>query len=217
MNQLFDPGREGFLAGEIDWDTAVIKVALVRGYTFSASRKFVSDVTGAGGTLVATSAALGSKTVSNGVADAADTSFTSVAAGSAIPCYIVFQSSAVGGGADVAAGSQRLISYHDGKIQLTIAATASSSATSIAIDPLLAAIASGATLTKVSGTGPTTITTSATGAAGARTLSVSALSSGASADAVYEVAASGTGLPITPDGNNINLTFDNGTNKIFKL
>lgn len=217
MNQLFDPGREGFLAGEIDWDTAVIKVSLVRGYTFSASHKFVSDVTGAGGTLVSTSAALGSKTITNGIADAADTSFTSVAAGSAIPCYIIYQSSAVTGGADVATSAQRLISYHDGKFQLTIAANASTSATSITIDPLLAAIANGAPLTKISGTGPTTITTSATGAAGVRTLSVTALSSGANADAVYEVAASGTGLPITPDGNNINLTFDNGTNKIFKL
>lgn len=217
MNQLFDPGREGFLAGEIDWDTAVIKVALVRGYTFSAAHKFVSEVTGAGGTLVATSAALGSKTVANGIADAADTSFTSVAAGAAIPVYIVFQSSAVTGGGDVATNAQRLISYHDGKIQFTVAASAVTSATSITIDPLPAAIASGATLTKISGTGPTTITTSATGAAGARTLTVSALSGNLSADAVYEVAASGTGLPITPDGNNINLTFDNGTNKIFKL
>lgn len=217
MNQLFDPGREGFLDGSIDWDTAVIKVSLVRGYTFSAAHKFVSDVTGAGGTLVSTSAALGSKTVTNGIADAADTSFTSVAAGAAIPCYIIYQSSAVTGGADVAASSQRLISCHDGKIQFTVAAAATTGATSITIDPLLAAIPSGATLTKISGTGPTTITTSATGAAGARTLSVSALSGDLSADAVYEVAATGTGLPITPDGNNINLTFDNGTNKIFKL
>ncbi len=24
---LFDPGREGFLAGEIDWDTATIRIA----------------------------------------------------------------------------------------------------------------------------------------------------------------------------------------------
>jgi hypothetical protein len=58
---LFDPGRQGFLDGSIDYDTASIKVSLVRGYTFNAAHKFVSDVTGAGGTLVATSGALGSK------------------------------------------------------------------------------------------------------------------------------------------------------------
>lgn len=110
---LFDPGREGFLDGTIDWDTAVIKCALVRGYTFSAAHKFVSDVTGAGGTLVATSSALTSKTVTNGVADAADVVFSSVAAGAAIPAIIIFQSSAVTGGADVAATAQRLIAYID--------------------------------------------------------------------------------------------------------
>jgi hypothetical protein len=89
-NALFDPGREGFLAGEIDFDTAVIKAALVRGYTFSASHKFVSDVTGAGGTLVVTSGALSSKAVTNGVADAADVTYTAVGAGSAITSIIVF-------------------------------------------------------------------------------------------------------------------------------
>src|ERR1041384_3087031 len=139
-NALFDPGREGFLAGEIDWDTAVIKMALVRGYTFSAAHKFVSDVTGAGGTLVVTSGAFGSKTVTSGVADAADVTYTAVASGAAIPALIIFQSSAVTGGADVAASAQRLIAYID----------------------------------------------------------------------AY------TGLPVTPNGGDITVTFDNGANKIFK-
>ena len=110
---LWNAGREGFLDGTIDWDTAVIKCALVRGYTFNAAHKFVSDVTGAGGTLVATSAALTSKTVTDGVADAADVVFSSVPAGAAIPAIIIFQSSAVTGGADVAATAQRLIAYID--------------------------------------------------------------------------------------------------------
>lgn len=138
---LWDPGREGFLDGTIDWDTAVIKCALVRGYTFSASHKFVSDVTGAGGTLVATSAALTSKTVTSGVADAADVTFASVASGAAIPALIIFQSSAVTGGADVAATAQRLIAYID----------------------------------------------------------------------------TATGLPVTPNGQNITVAFDSGANRIFKL
>lgn len=112
-NALFDPGREGFLAGEIDWDTAVIKAAIVRGYTFSASHKFVSDVTGAGATLVATSGALTTKTITSGVADADDVTYTAVAAGAAITSILVFQSSAVTGGADVAATAQRVIAYID--------------------------------------------------------------------------------------------------------
>lgn len=110
-NALFDPGREGFLVAEIDWDTAVIKALLVRGYTFDASDKFVSDLSGA--TIVATSGALTSKTATNGVADAADVTFTSVASGAAITSVILIQSSAVTGGADVAATAQRLIAYMD--------------------------------------------------------------------------------------------------------
>jgi len=112
-SQLFDAGREGFLLGEIDWDGGVIKMALVRGYTFNASHKFVSDVTNAGGTLVATSSALTSKTGAAGVADAADVTFSAVATGPAIPAAVYFQSSAVTGGADVAATAQRLICYVD--------------------------------------------------------------------------------------------------------
>jgi hypothetical protein len=140
-SSLFSPGREGFLDGTIDYDTAVIKVALVRGYTYDASHKWVSDVTGAGGTLVATSAALSSKTVTDGVADAADIVFNSVPSGAAIPAMIVFQSSAVTGGADVAATAQRLVAYID----------------------------------------------------------------------------TATGLPVTPNGQNINVTWDNGSNRIWKL
>lgn len=140
-NALFDPGREGFLAGEIDWDTAVIKVALVRAYTFSAAHKFVSDVTTASGVLHVTSAALGTKTVTSGVADAADVTFTAVTANAAAHSILVFQSSAVTGGGDVAATAQRVIAWID----------------------------------------------------------------------------TGTNLPVTPNGGDVTIAWDNGANKIFKL
>jgi hypothetical protein len=111
-NAAFTPALEGFISGEIDLDTAVIKAAFVRGYTFSASHKFVSDVTGAGGTLNGTSAALTGKTVTGGVFDADDTTVTTTA--SAVNHGILlFQASAVGGGADVAASAQRVIAYYD--------------------------------------------------------------------------------------------------------
>lgn len=112
-NTIYTPAREGFLAGEIDWDTAVIKCALVRGYTVSAAHKFVSDVTTAGGTLHVTSGALGSKTVTGGTADAADVVFTAVASNANTHGVLVFQSSAVTGGADVAATAQRVIAWFD--------------------------------------------------------------------------------------------------------
>lgn len=118
-NALYAPAREGFLAGEIDYDTATMKAALVRGYTFSPAHKFVSDLTGAGGTLVAT-AALGSKTVTAGTADAADTTFTAVPSGAAVTAIVVYQSSAVTGGGDVAAGAQRLVAFIDTGTNLPI-------------------------------------------------------------------------------------------------
>jgi hypothetical protein len=111
-NALWTPGREGFLLGEIDWDTATIKASLCRGYTFSAAHKFVNDATTAGASLVAT-ATLGSKTGTGGTADAADSTFTAVAAGAAITSILIYQSSAVTGGGDVAATLQRLIDYID--------------------------------------------------------------------------------------------------------
>lgn len=142
-NTLFDFGREGFLAGEIDADTAVIKAIAVRGYTLDQTDKFVSDVTSGGGTIASTSGALGSKTVAAGVFDAADASplFAAVAANGSNHVVILIQASAVGGGSDVAASAQRVIAYID----------------------------------------------------------------------------TGTNIPFTTNGGDINVAWDNGANKIFKL
>lgn len=112
-NAVFPKAKEGFLDGSIDLDTASIKVALVRGYTYSSSHSTVSDVTGAGATLHATSSGLASKTVTNGVFDAADITFTTPATNSNDHSLLVFQSSAATGGADVASSSQRLIAWID--------------------------------------------------------------------------------------------------------
>ncbi len=111
-NALFPKGIDGLLTGLIDLDTASIKVSLVRGYTYTSTHTFVSDVTGAGGTLNGTSAALSSVTVTNGVFNAANTSLTASVSASN-HSLLVYQSSAVTGGADVAATAQRLIAWID--------------------------------------------------------------------------------------------------------
>jgi hypothetical protein len=146
-NALFDPGREGFLLGEIDWDTAVFKLLLVRltaagAPVFDATDKFVSDLV-SNHTIASTSAALASKTGTNGVADAADLApaFAAVAANAQNHVIVLIQSSAVGGGADVAQAAQRLVAWFD----------------------------------------------------------------------------TGTNLPVVPNGGDINVTFDSGANRIFKL
>lgn len=111
-NGYFTAMAEGLMDGSIDLDTASIKVALVRGYTFSAAHRHVSDVTGAGGTINGTSAALTGKTVTGGVFDADDTTISATASASAHG-LLLFQSSAAAGGADVAATAQRLIAWFD--------------------------------------------------------------------------------------------------------
>lgn len=110
---MFSTAKQGFLCGEIDWDTAVIKVALVRGYTANTAHKFVSDVTTAGGVILATSGALTGKTAVGGVLDAADVTFTTPPASMSSHYVLIFQASAVGGGSDVAPEAQRLIAWID--------------------------------------------------------------------------------------------------------
>jgi hypothetical protein len=102
--QLFDPGREGFLDGTINWSSGDIRVMLTKtAYTFSAAHKFLSDITA--GNDNGRSASLGTKTVTNGVADAADTTLTATAA-VACNALIVFQHT----GSDATA---RVIAYID--------------------------------------------------------------------------------------------------------
>ena len=102
-NALYNPGREGFLDGTIDWDTGDIRVMLVlSSYTFVASHKFITDL---GAVDNGRSAALGTKTVADGVADAADTSLVATAA-TASKALVYFQHT----GADATA---RLIAYVD--------------------------------------------------------------------------------------------------------
>jgi hypothetical protein len=104
-NALFNPGREGFLDGSIDWDTQDIRVMLCKSaYTFDATDKFITDLPAATADN-GRSAALGTKTVTDGVADAADTSLTATAA-VACNALIIFYHT----GADATA---RLIAYID--------------------------------------------------------------------------------------------------------
>jgi hypothetical protein len=76
-NSLYDLGRESFLKGEISWSGDNIKACLVDSASYTpdtAADQFLSDLSG----VVATSGNLASKTTTDGVADAADVTFSSV-------------------------------------------------------------------------------------------------------------------------------------------
>src|SRR5689334_13295359 len=81
-NALYDKGREKFLgpaSGQVNWTNDNIKVVLVDSgaYTVNlATHEFLSDI--ASGARIATSGNLASKTITAGVADAADFTFTAV-------------------------------------------------------------------------------------------------------------------------------------------
>lgn len=133
-NALYDKGREGFLAGGIDWDTDLIKAVLVDAADYTVNltaHQFLSDIPVVA--RVATSAALTGKTVVNGVADAEDLTFPAVS-GDPAEALVIYQDTGT-------AGTSRLIAYID----------------------------------------------------------------------------TATGLPVTPNGGDINVAWDNGPNKIFKL
>jgi hypothetical protein len=143
MSALFDLGRQKFLEGDIAYLSDTIKVMLVDEAIdppVVATDEFFDDITtlarigDSSGHTRADMPTLAGKTSTNGVADANDVTFTTVAAGAALASLVVFKDTGVD-----------------------------------ATSPLLAYI------------------------------------------------NSGTGLPVTPNGGDINVAWDSGANKIFKL
>jgi hypothetical protein len=133
-NVLYPKFKESLLSQspDVDLDTDTIKVALVSSsYTYSTSDQYYSAVSG----VIGTPATLASKTVTNGVFDAADVTFTSVTSTATVT---------------------RLIIYKEG--------------TNAASSPLIAFLDSAT-----------------------------------------------SGLPVTPNGGDITISWDNGASKIFAL
>jgi hypothetical protein len=105
-NALYDKAREGFLSGQINWSSDNIKAVLVDTALYSPSlstHQYLSDI--ASGARVATSANLATKTVTNGVADAADITFSAVT-GASIEAIVLYKDTGT-------AGTSRLICYID--------------------------------------------------------------------------------------------------------
>lgn len=133
-NALYDLGREGFLAGDIDWDANTIKWLLIDEADDTIDLAVDDNLDDrASASRVGTATTLASKTTTAGVADAADSTMTAVTGDQ----------------------SESLDIYKD-------TGTESSSRLICNID-------------------------------------------------------TATGLPITPNGGDITIAFDNGANKIFKL
>ncbi len=136
-NALFDQGREDFLSGTLDWPANEFRVALVddTDVTFDlAVNDFWDDLVAGLVSANGESDALGSKSVTAGVADAADKTWSTVT-GDAADYVICFKETGVD----------------------------------------------------------------------------------ATSNLVFALDSATTGIPVTPNGGNITITWDSGANKIFKL
>ena len=106
-NKLFPKGRQGFLGGDIAFDTdSIVLVALDNTYVYDAAHDFLNDV--GVGARIATSAALTTKTIVDGVADADDVTFVAVPLGDTITQLVLYQSTGV-------EATSRLIAHFDTK------------------------------------------------------------------------------------------------------
>ena len=97
-NALYDLGREAFLSGDITWDGDAIKTILVDSALYTpnlATDQFLSDVPA--GSRTATSSDLVSKTVTAGVADAGDVTYSAVPIDDPQEYVVIYQDTTVEG------------------------------------------------------------------------------------------------------------------------
>ena len=117
-NVLYSAGKEAFLSAEINLSSAAnnINIVLVDtdDYSFSDSHTVLNDITGAARVSTAT---LASKTVTSGVFDAADATFSNVT-GDQAEALVIYHDVQVGGVTD--ANNSTLIAYIDNATGLPI-------------------------------------------------------------------------------------------------
>ena len=102
-NTFFPKGKQKILSAAINFPTDTIKAILVTdSYTYSTAHEFLSDL----GTTVGTAQTLANKTVTDGVFDADDITFATLAPGSNLKAVILYKDTGV-------AGTSALIDYID--------------------------------------------------------------------------------------------------------
>ncbi len=151
--------------------------------------------------LLGAAVTLTTPTNTNGVLDADDPTFTGITGN--VTAMLIKDNT-----------TSTPIYFMDGKTQVCVAADAATSATTVAVEPLEGPLPSGAVLVFSNGV---SATLSGAAIAGARTLSVTALSAGITAGHTADTPTTNSGFPVTLAGNNFTVNFDNGVNKIVKL
>lgn len=196
---LTDPITGGSVVGSAAYTSGGYAVCLGP----STSGDNLDDFSGA---VVGTAQTLTTPTVVQGVAGAANVTFSSVS-GPTVEAVLIYKDTGT-------ASTSRVAALIDGRHIVTCAATAASSSTTIAVERLAAGIPSGTVLTFSNGA---SATLSALANAGDRTITVTSTASSISAGSRADAPATSSGLPVTPNGGSISITWDTGANKIFKL
>lgn len=194
---LTDPVTDGNVVGSAAYTSGGYTVCLGP----SAAGDHIDDFDGC---RVGTDQTLGTKTVTAGVADAADVTHTAVT-GNSVEAVSVYEDTGT-------PSTSRMIAFLDGKQIVTCAAQAAISAVTIAVERLLAGIPNGTVLTFSNGA---TATLSALANAGDRTVTVSALAAAVTPGSRALAPKTASGLPVTPNGGNIVVSWP--TAGIFKL
>lgn len=104
-NALYAKGKQAILNAEIDFNTHTIKVALVKNdYAQNLStHDFYDDVSAS---VIGTPQTITTPTITDGVFDGDDVTFTAVAAGSTLEAVVIYKDTGV-------AGTSNLIAYID--------------------------------------------------------------------------------------------------------
>lgn len=155
--------------------------------------------------LVGTAQTLAGKSVTGGVYNATNPAFAATS-GNSVEAVLIYKDTGT-------ASTSRGLVLIDGRQIVTVAAAPTGTYTVVAVERLRGGIPNGTVLTFSNGQA---VTLNAAANAGDRTITVVstavALTAGSRADAPY----TGAGLPVTPNGGTINLSFD-PTNHILKL
>lgn len=139
----------------------------------------------------------------NGTADANDVTFTSVS-GNSVEAVAIIRDTGVN-------STSEMVALITGK-QIVVADATLTAGTTLVVEPLKYAIPNSTTIAFSTGQ---SATLTALANAGDRSLTVSSTTVTVGARGLAP--ATGSGLPVTPNGGNIVVTWDNGVNKIFKL
>lgn len=156
--------------------------------------------------LVGAKVNLTSPTATAGVADAADVTFTAVS-GNPCQAIAIFRDTGT-------TTTSTLVALIDGRQIVTCAVTTASTATTLPVERLRGGIPNGTVLAFSNGA---SATLSALANAGDRTLTVTSTAATITAGNRADAPITGAGLPVTPNGGNISVAFDNGANRIFAL